>query len=193
MTSPLFGVMVGGRSSRMGSPKGLLRHPTEAITLVERAVQLARTLDLDVVLVGDATPYRALMPDVAALDDAPAGVGPLGGLRALMLRAGPRPVVALACDMPFVTRETLRRLVEHPSTAPALCPRRGVDAPWEPLCARYDAALALPAADATLAAHERALQRWLARLPVEVFDVDPAELDDWDAPGDVIGPAKSTR
>ena len=135
----LLGVMVGGRSSRMGSPKGLLRHPTEPVTLVERAVSLGRDAGLAVVLVGEARDYRAVVPSVEAVPDAPGGVGPLGGMRALMARAGVGSVLAIACDMPFVTRDTVRRLAAHPSGAAALCARRGDQAPWEPFCARWPA------------------------------------------------------
>lgn len=180
----MLGVMVGGRSSRMGSPKGLLRHPTEHLTLVEYAVSLGRDAGLAVVLVGEARAYRDVVPSVEVVDDAPTGIGPLGGMRALMARAGRGAVLALACDMPFVTRDTVRRLAAHPSAAAALCPRRGDGAPWEPFCARYDVARASPALDVAIAAGERSLQRWLARVSVDVFDVDPRELDDWDTPDD---------
>jgi molybdopterin-guanine dinucleotide biosynthesis protein A len=181
------GVFVGGSGSRMGYvPKGLLRG-REGAPLVER---LLRESELALpgcarVLVGDATAYGALA--LPALPDAPPGVGPLGGLRALLLaatEAGEQAVIALACDMPFVSARLIQRLARELPDALALAPQDGER--WEPLCARYSVS-ALVAVDAALAAGERSLQRVFFRLAGQAqglpLDLDErSELRDWDEP-----------
>jgi molybdopterin-guanine dinucleotide biosynthesis protein A len=89
--------------------------------------------------------------------------------------------------MPYVTPALLTALREHPSDAPVVPTRRGPNAPWEPLLARYEPALVLPAVDATLAAGERSFQRLFARLMVAEFQAPGLSraLDDWDCPEDV--------
>ena len=77
-----LGLFVGGRSSRMGRPKGRLRF--RGRTLLEHAAQRAHEVGLQPVLVGDASPYADLLAGVPRLADDPSGVGPLGGLRALL-------------------------------------------------------------------------------------------------------------
>jgi molybdopterin-guanine dinucleotide biosynthesis protein A len=111
------------------------------------------------------------------IDDDPPGVGPVGGLVAL-LREG--PAVVVACDMPFVTDALLRRLVAAPVQAPIVAPRR--DGRWEPLFARYDVSV-LPFARSRIAHGQLGLQGLLdeggaAELPMEANEW--AELADWD-------------
>jgi molybdopterin-guanine dinucleotide biosynthesis protein A len=187
-----FGIFVGGRGARMGYvPKGLLHGPHGA-TLVER---LLKECELAVpgaarVLVGDAAAYTSL--GLPSLPDEPPGIGPLGGLRALLqqaARAGERAVIALACDMPFVSAHLLRRLSLEQPEATAFAPRQGER--WEPLCARYDVS-AQAAVEAALAAGERSLQKVFARvgdgaLSLALRQDEVGELRDWDEPADLRG------
>lgn len=172
-----LGIFVGGASTRMGRPKGLLEAPGGAESLVERLVRLARQTGLEPVLVGRAEAYTGIAPEVPRIPDDPGGVGPLGGLRAL-LRA--RPVaLAVACDMPAVDEALLTRLRDA----------SGVVAPrtdrWEPLCARYEADLVLEPIEAALAAGEHSLQGLLDRAGARPIRVDAARLVDWDTPEDL--------
>ena len=191
-----LGVLVGGRSSRMGGqPKGLLLVPGSDESLVVHALRVgAEAGCAPRWLVGDLHAYDALAATQPAfrgrLQDDPAGVGPLGGLRALLQAAsasGLDQVIAVACDMPYVTPALLTALREHPSGAAVLAARRGPEAPWEPLLARYRPALLLPAVDAALAAGQRSFQRLLARVTVAEFEAPglARALDDWDRPEDV--------
>jgi molybdenum cofactor guanylyltransferase len=169
-----------------GRPKGLLPAPDGSGPLVVRSARLVESLGLRLALVGDATPYAALLLGVPALADRPPGVGPLGGLAALLEAAGQSPAIALACDMPYVTRDDLARLASFSSGAAICAGRRGDDAPWEPLFARYDPARVLPLAREAIARDERSLQRLLARAgAVRVPLASAATLDDWDAPEDL--------
>lgn len=135
-----------------------------------------------VAIVGDATPYRSMIEGVSVLEDDPKGIGPLGGLRALLLAAGGR-AIALACDMPFFERADVVALAEHPSDAPIVAARRDR---FEPFFARYDAVRVLPALDDAIARGDHSLQRLFARVQVEEFKpITPRALEDWDTPDDV--------
>lgn len=183
----LVGIFVGGASRRMGgAPKGLL--PIDGEPLVARAIRIARELGYDVVLVGRAGAYAEVARGCVALDDAPAGVGPLGGLGALLAHAGDAPAIAIACDMPYLRTEPLRALASSPSRAAVVAARRAPDAPWEPLFARYDAKRVRPVLAEALRAGERSFQRLFSRLDVEELPLDADARDvlvDWDAPEDV--------
>src|SRR5262249_45828627 len=115
----LCGIFVGGAGSRMGGvPKGLLPSGPQGPNLVERlSAQLRAALNSpELVLVGARPEYDALGLEVIA--DTITGIGPLGGLEALLTSAQQRNlshVLALACDMPYVNAPLLTRLVnEHP-------------------------------------------------------------------------------
>ena len=180
----VLGVLVGGRSRRMGGrPKGLLEAPGGGETLVERLAREGRAAGLEPVLVGEAAAYASVAPDVQRLADDPPGVGPLGGLAALLAHAGDRDAIAVGCDMPYVDAAILRRLVGDPRDAGVLAARR--DGRWEPLLARYRARHVHPALTAALAEGVRSFQELFARLDVAELPVDEAlsrALADWDAP-----------
>lgn len=181
----LCGIFVGGRASRMhGRAKGLLRADTGEPVVV-RLVRVARAAGLEPVWVGleqsahaDAYRAAAALPELA---DRPPGIGPLGGLAGL-LEAG--SAIAVACDMPFVSSALLTRLRSERPGAAVLAPRsQGL---WEPLCARYDAALVLPTLTRALDAGTRSFQQLLASLEVtELTLATREELVDWDTPEDL--------
>lgn len=184
----LAGIFVGGASRRMGGKaKGLLRVPGGDEPIVVRLVRLSREAGLEPVLVGDASAYATLGLKVPAIADDPPGVGPLGGLAALLEYAGEAVALALACDMPFVSAQVLRTLAAPGWNAPVVAPRRGEGGPWEPLLARYDAPRVRPTLRRSIQQGVRSFQRLFALLEVEpvVFEgaVDPAR--DWDTPQDI--------
>lgn len=178
------GIFVGGASSRFGgSPKGLLAGPTGE-TLVDALRGHCAALSIPCVLVGRRPEYAHLA--VETLDDEPAGVGPLGGLVALLRRAGSGRCVALGCDMPFVSAALLGALVATEADAPAVAARRG--GRWEPMFARYDAPRALPVALDRAASGARSMQGLLDALGAAALSLSPGEqrlLDDWDTPEDM--------
>ncbi len=181
---PLLGVLAGGRGRRMGGrDKARLQAPGGMETLVGRLLRLGREQGLPCVGVGGDA-----LPGVAWIADEPAGVGPIGGLCALLAHAGSRPALALACDLPFVTSELIGRLAREACAAAVLAPRDPVTGKWEPLFARYDAPRVLPPLRAAIAAGTRSFQTFLRELEVAelVLSVEQrALLRDWDEPGDV--------
>lgn len=190
---PLLAILVGGKSRRMGTPKGLLPVAPEGAPIIEAQVREAHRAGLDVVLVGDATPYAELLPGIPRVDDDPPGIGPLGGLRAALLHASGRghaAVICLACDMPRVSQRVLERIARPSDTnhAAVVAPRRDPGAPWEPMLARYEVHRVQRVLDAALADGVRSFQAFFARVDVATLPVDAAleeALTDWDKPDDV--------
>jgi molybdopterin-guanine dinucleotide biosynthesis protein A len=180
-----------------GQPKGLLPVPGSGEPLVVHALRVSADAGYAACwLVGDLPAYddvvsgQALVGYRGRLGDDPAGVGPLGGLRALLMAGAQRgleQVVAIACDMPFVTAPLLGALRTHASDAAVVAARRDPSAPWEPLLARYRPSAVLPALDAALSAGTRSFQALLATVEVVRFEADGVTraLDDWDRPEDV--------
>jgi molybdopterin-guanine dinucleotide biosynthesis protein A len=191
MKKLLIGLLVGGKATRLGGlAKGLLPAPDTGEPLVARLVRLCRdgAAGADIVLVGEAGPYGVL--GLPALADDPPGIGPLGALAALLADASARgtDALAVACDLPYMTRSLVTSIRLHAPDAPAVAPRPG--GTWQPLFARYAAGECLPIARALvregrLAARGilEALGERAVALPLE--EAETAMLDDWDAPEDL--------
>ena len=173
-------ILAGGDSRRMGRPKALL--PVEGTTLVEwLAARLAPAFAHLVVAGRDA---ERLPPALRAhlARDLHAGAGPLAGVEA-GLAASPHDVaVAVACDMPRVSADLLRRLAEASAGADAAVPR--IAGRPEPACAAYRRSAAGPIGAALEAGRLRATDA-LADLHVRWLDgEDPALFANLNTPAD---------
>jgi len=154
-------VLAGGLSRRMGSPKAVV--PLGGKPLIAWPLAAAAAAGLEAVVV--AKPGSQLPPlDVPVWAEPEEPAHPLTGLVAALERAG-GPIVALACDMPFVTPELIARLAAA----------RGIAAPrGEAFPARYEPA-ALPVLRAGLQ-REAAVRAVLAELAVTEVAADEREL-----------------
>jgi molybdopterin-guanine dinucleotide biosynthesis protein A len=177
-----------------GVVKGLLPSPDGGEPIVTRLLRVSREAlpGAEVVLVGEAAAYSAL--GLTALPDTPSGVGPLGGLAALLTRAEERgvPALALAGDLPFVTSDLVKFVAGHAPDAAATAPR--LDGTWQPLFARYAPGPCLPLVRAMLSEGRLAPWRLLDALgaravPITLPDALSARLADWDTPEDTEQPS----
>lgn len=132
-------ILAGGQSRRMGADKALLRLASGGPTLIERVVAAARAVTDDVVVVAEDAGRLPAMP-VRTVPDAIAYAGPLAGLVAGFEAARYPDVLALACDLPYLSAPLLRWMASQPRTWDALVPRLPNEdgkTGWEPLHASY--------------------------------------------------------
>ena len=170
-----------------GLAKGLLASP-DGPRIVDRWRGLFEAARIPCVLVGRRPEYSGV--PLETLDDAPGGIGPLGGVLALLLHARGRAryVITVGCDMPYVTSSLVARLVAAPD-AVAVAPKIG--GRWEPMLARYDVAGAFAIADARMRMGEggRSMRGLLDALGAQVLALAPDDeklLNDWDEPADRV-------
>jgi molybdopterin-guanine dinucleotide biosynthesis protein A len=133
-------IIAGGRSVRYGSAKALARVGDRRI--IDRAIEALRPVTSELVLIAnDAELAEAV--DLAWRADVLPSLGALGGIHAALVwaREHARPgIIAVACDMPFVSTTLLAHLVERASRAEApdvVVPESGGRRGVEPLCAFY--------------------------------------------------------
>lgn len=132
-------VLIGGRSSRMGSPKHLLEKVTTGTTWLENTVNLLQPL------IGDhiALSGPGMVPDSLAhlprLPDIPEARGPLTGILAAMRWQPTVSWLLIACDMPDINTEALAWLLaQRRPGCWGTVPRLQEDGYVEPLLAHYD-------------------------------------------------------
>jgi molybdopterin-guanine dinucleotide biosynthesis protein A len=139
-------ILAGGQSRRMGADKALLRLPSGGPTLIERVVAVARAVTEDVVVVTRDTGRLPPMP-VRTAPDTIAGAGPLAGCIAGFEAAQYPDILALACDLPYLSVPLLRWMAALPRRWDALVPSLpNADGKpgWEPLHAIYTRACLAP-------------------------------------------------
>jgi molybdenum cofactor guanylyltransferase len=118
-------LLAGGKSARMGRPKALL--PFSGCPLIAHLVSRLQGLTEDVIVVtNDAEPYRFLQNVRFQADRFP-GQGPLAGIQAGLQEARSARAWVIACDLPFVSPDVLRRMGEiaEEGQADALIPFDG--------------------------------------------------------------------
>jgi len=126
-------MLVGGKSSRMGRDKALLRF--RGATLAQTVAEAVRAACGMVWLVGSAR-YGGL--DYGIVPDRYPGEGPLGGILTALDHSTADWNLIVACDMPGLSADFLRQLLDAAvrSDAEALVPI-GPSGRLEPLCAGY--------------------------------------------------------
>ena len=117
----------------MGRDKALL--PVEGTSLVERTARLVRGAAGNVTLIGAPERYSALGLPVAA--DLVPEIGPLGGLHTALEMTRSDWNLVVACDMPRLTEEFLRGMLEAARASGAVCLVPETAAGMHPLCAVY--------------------------------------------------------
>lgn len=139
-------ILAGGQSRRMGADKALLRLPSGGPALIERVVAAARAVADDVVIVAEDAGRLPAMP-VRTVPDAIAGAGPLAGLVAGFAAARYPDILALACDLPYLSVRLLQWMAGLPRAWDALVPYLPTEegkTGWEPLHAIYTRACLAP-------------------------------------------------
>jgi molybdopterin-guanine dinucleotide biosynthesis protein A len=164
-------LLVGGASTRFGSPKALARlgggtlaeHAWATLAFCDERLAVGKTadgLDLPFPLLDDRTDVRAPIAGVVA------------GLRA----AAHDLTVVLPVDVPRVSAPALRALAEACADAAVT--------PTGPLPGAYRKS-ALPALEAALAAGRLSLREAIEPLDVRTVHLDPGELANVNTPDDL--------
>lgn len=158
-------VLAGGRGTRMGAPKALLR--VGDATLVEWIVARLAPSFAEVIVAGAADAPRA----ARAIPDQRADAGPLAGIESALAAASCDRVLVLACDTPRASVGLAALLLERVAGHHAAVPR--IAGRTQPTCAAYDRR-ALAPLRAFLDAGGRRATRALETLDVRY--VDESEL-----------------
>ena len=114
-------IMAGGKSSRMGTNKALLRLIPGGPTLIERVAAAARLVGT--LLVVTNTPEEYALLGLRMVPDAVKGAGPLAGLFSGLQASQHDYNLVLACDMPRLNPDLLAFMAAQPRDYDVLIPR----------------------------------------------------------------------
>jgi len=165
-------LLVGGASTRFGSPKALAR--VGGATLAERAWRLLGEACSDRIAVGKLADGLELPFDL--VDDGSDVRAPLAGLVAGLRAARTEVAVVIPVDMPLLDAAAVCALGQA-------C-REAAVSPTGPLPGAY-AKTALPLLEDALARGELRLRDVVARLDVAIVDLDESLLANVNEPRDL--------
>lgn len=180
------GILAGGKSSRMGENKALLK--TEGITFLERALRLFGSLaDFDELLVSAAEKkeYEAICSHAQNQGEASGkvlglvlderqGYGPLEGVYRLLLASQNEWVFVAAVDMPCISREAIQYIIRcQREGAQVVLPRAAGRS--HPLFGLY-AKKVIPAIEEMFRQEVHKISRMQEWVPVKKVDLEESGL-----------------
>lgn len=124
-------IMAGGKSSRMGTDKGLMDF--QGKPMIQYGIDLLSTFFKTVVISTNQDEYSQF--GLTIIPDIHKNCGPIGGLHAVLSEIETEYAFLLSCDMPFVSTEVILKIVDASEYQLATVPVVG--GKMEPLCALY--------------------------------------------------------
>lgn len=102
-------ILAGGKSSRMGTDKGLLLFNDKPF--VQQSIDALSPLVSEIIIVSDRTDYdrfgfKRIMDEVK-------DAGPVSGIYSGLKASTTTFNLVLSCDIPLITTKILRKLIEH--------------------------------------------------------------------------------
>jgi len=157
-------ILCGGKSSRMGSEKGLvklqdkqfIKHITNSLYKITKAV----------FLVTDNQDYLSF--EFPLVSDNYKQKGPLGGIQSALKHTSEEKVLILSCDIPLITAETLNTLLKNTENEAEIS-FATANENWHPLIGIY--------AKSLLPAIEKAIENDRLKLIVFIKEYNYQEIE----------------
>ncbi|MEP0862531.1 MAG: molybdenum cofactor guanylyltransferase [Ignavibacterium sp.] len=128
MYSDITGVILaGGKSSRMGKNKSLLRIGNQ--TIIERIADLMKSIFSEVILITN-TPAEYSFLNLPTFEDIYKWKGPLAGIHSALVHSTTEKIFVLSCDVPLMSKEMIEYIVDYKSDKPIIfCEAAGYHQP----------------------------------------------------------------
>lgn len=116
MYSDITGIILaGGKSSRMGMNKSLLKIGGK--TIIERIVELMNSIFADIMILTN-TPDEYKFLNLPLYKDVYIWKGPLAGIHSGLMHSKTEKNFVISCDTPLMTKEMIEYIVEYKSDRP---------------------------------------------------------------------------
>ncbi len=102
-------VMAGGKSSRMGTDKGLIVHNSQPLVLHQ--LKVLKPFCEKRIISANSSDYAQFGVDVVA--DVVPNIGPMGGIYSVLKSLETQWLLVLACDLPYISANAVAFLLNH--------------------------------------------------------------------------------
>lgn len=124
-------ILAGGKSSRMGSDKGLVK--INGKRFIEHILDALLPSVNEVIIIANNDNYNNLGYKV--IEDKIKDCGPLGGIYTGLLNSQTESNIVVSCDIPFISSDLIKHILENMGRADMSVPLYKGNI--EPLCAVY--------------------------------------------------------
>lgn len=122
-------ILAGGKSSRMGQEKGLVKH--NGIPFIEHIIRSIAVITDQIIIITNHTAYQKY--GYPCIPDTFSNCGPIGGIYTGLSKSSTVNNLVLSCDVPFITSFVLENLIhKHTKSFDITCYENN------PLIAIYD-------------------------------------------------------
>ncbi len=125
-------ILAGGKSRRFGTDKALF--PFQGKALIANVIEVVEKVTNDIIIITNSAQRLEFLPYPKYKDQIP-NSGPLGGIYTGLIYARHQLNIVLPCDMPFISVECLKFLIENTNGNDITVPYH--QNLLEPLCAVY--------------------------------------------------------
>lgn len=128
-------LLAGGKSSRMGSEKGLVEFRKKPMAF--HILEVLKSLFSDVIVISNNDNYK--YSGFQVFPDSITDKGPAGGIVSAFEHANSEWIFVIACDMPLISTEAILKLYEAKNDSEICLPltKDGI----EPLCGFYHSSI----------------------------------------------------
>ncbi len=125
-------ILCGGKSSRLGTDKGLLK--LDGKTLVQYSIDTVKPLCNEIIICSNNPDYKKF--GYPFVEDIYTNMGPIGGIHSGLNYSGTGINFILSCDMPFISSDAISYILANSDNFPAVIPIHD-NKRLEPLCGVY--------------------------------------------------------
>ena len=158
-------ILAGGKSSRMGTPKGLLKWNGK--TLIEHSVGKLKPWCDELLLSANTNDYDN--QNITIVNDEIKKIGPIAGILACLKKSSNSLNFVLSCDIPMVSEHLIRYLLSNVNPSRIVVPR--FNGKIEPLCGIYLKEL-VPLLEDAISTKSYGIQSFILQNKPIILDVD---------------------
>jgi molybdopterin-guanine dinucleotide biosynthesis protein A len=112
-------ILAGGKSSRMGSDKGLI--PLNGKPMIEHVIDNLKKLNIPIIIISNNSEYSQF--GLPVYEDEFKDKGPVAGIYTGLLHSKTDTNIVLSCDVPFASTELLKHLLENSQDSAVTLPK----------------------------------------------------------------------
>lgn len=101
-------ILAGGKSSRMGTDKGLIE--VNGITMIEHVINALKPFNIPLLIVSNNPEYQKF--DLPVVEDIIKDKGPIAGIATGLYHSKTKYNIIVSCDTPFITTELISYLLK---------------------------------------------------------------------------------